>query len=162
VGECTVEQLSLANPVFATYAIAAGIMLLKGVAMSWQTVFTMMIENGGFRNPEDGRKTPFNPKPHDRQLEPNPRVERTRRIQMNDLENLPYFFVAGLIYVTTAPPLWLAQVLFYGYVVTRALHFWAYMTAQIHDVRAMLWTPGSLIILFMAGASAWAGLQAAF
>jgi len=156
-----VEQLDLANPVFATYAIAAGIVLIKGVAMSWQTVFAMMIENGGFRNPEDARKTPFNPKPHDRQLEPNPRVERTRRIQMNDLENLPYFLVAGLLYVTTAPPLWLAQGLFYGYVVTRGLHYWAYMTAQIHDIRAALWTPGSLAILFMAGASAWAGLQAA-
>ena len=156
------EQLNLANPVFATYALAAGIMLLKGVAMSWLTVIRMMGENGGFRNPEDGKKTPFNPKPHDGQLAPNEKVERIRRIQMNDLENLPYFFVAGLIYVTTAPPLWLAQVLFYGYVVTRVLHFWAYMTAQIHDVRAMLWTPGSLAIVFMAGASVWAAVGQAF
>ncbi len=156
------EQLSLANPVFATYAIAAGLMLLKGVAMSWLTVVRMMRENGGFRNPEDARKTPANPRPHDGQLAPNERVERIRRIQMNDLENLPYFFVAGLIYVTTAPPLWLAQVLFYGYVVTRALHFWAYMTAQIHDIRAALWTPGSVAIVFMAGASLWAAVQAAF
>ena len=156
------EQLSLANPVFATYAIAAGIMLLKGVAMSWLTVVRMTGENGGFRNPEDGKKTPLNPKPHDGQLAPNEKVERIRRIQMNDLENLPYFFVAGLVYVTTTPPLWLAQVLFYGYVVTRGLHFWAYMTAQIHDVRAMLWTPGSLMIVFMAGASVWAAVQVAF
>lgn len=152
------ELLNLGNPVFATYAIAAGIMLLKGVAMSWLTVVRMMGENGGFRNPEDGRKTSFNPKPHDRQLEPNERVERIRRIQMNDLENLPYFFIAGLLYVTTAPPLWLAQVLLFGYVATRALHFWAYMTAQIHDVRALLWTPGSLVIVFMAGASIWAAV----
>ncbi len=155
------EQLSLANPVFATYAIAAGIMLLKGVAMSWLTVVRMMGENAGFRTPEDGKKTPFNPKPHDGQLAPNEKVERIRRIQMNDLENLPYFFVAGLVYVTTAPPLWLAQVLFYGYVVTRGLHFWAYMTAQIHDVRAMLWTPGSLAIVFRAGARVWAAVGAA-
>lgn len=156
------EQLNLANPVFATYALAAGIMLLKGVAMSWLTVIRMMGENGGFRNPEDGKKTLLNPKPNDKQTEPNERVERIRRIQMNDLENLPYFFVAGLVYVTTAPPLWLAQVLFYGYVVTRVLHFWAYMTAQIHDVRAMLWTPGSLAIVFMAGASVWAAVGYAF
>ena len=101
-----VEQLTLANPVFATYVVAAGIMLIKGVAMSWQTVLVMMRENAGFRNPEDARKTPFNPRPHDRQLEPNERVERTRRIQMNDLENLPYFFVAGLLYGATSPPLW--------------------------------------------------------
>lgn len=147
------EQFSFANPVFATYAIAAAIMVLKGVAMSWLTVVRMTTENAGFRNPEDGRKTPLNPKPHDQQLLPNERVERIRRIQMNDLENLPYFLVAGLLYVTTMPPLWLAQVLFYGYVATRLAHFVAYYTAQIHDIRAALWTPGSLIIIFMAGAT---------
>jgi len=158
-----VEQLSLANPVFATYAIAAGIMLIKGVAMSWLTVWQMtFVVRGGYRSPEDARRTLLNSSPRDGQLEPDERVERIRRIQMNDLENLPYFFVAGLVYVTTAPPLWLAQVLFYGYVLTRAAHFWAYMTAQIHDVRAALWTPGSVAILFMAGASVWAGVQAAF
>lgn len=145
------EQFSLSNPVFAAYAIAAALMILKGVAMSWLTVVTMMQENGGFRNPEDARKTPFNPKPHDNQLAPNDRVERIRRIQQNDLENLPYFFVAGLLYVATSPPLLLAQVLFYGYVITRLLHFVAYLTGQIHDIRAALWTPGSLAILFMAG-----------
>jgi glutathione S-transferase len=147
------EQFSFANPVFATYAIAAAIMVLKGVAMSWLTVVRMTTENAGFRNPEDGRKTPLNPKPHDQQLLPNERVERIRRIQMNDLENLPYFLVAGLLYVTTMPPLWLAQVLFYGYVATRLAHFVAYYTAQIHDIRAALWTPGSLVIIFMAGAT---------
>lgn len=145
------EQFSLSNPVFAAYAISAALMILKGVAMSWLTVVTMMQENGGFRNPEDARKTPFNPKPHDNQLAPNDRVERIRRIQQNDLENLPYFFVAGLLYVATSPPLLLAQVLFYGYVITRLLHFVAYLTGQIHDIRAALWTPGSLAILFMAG-----------
>lgn len=145
------DQLQLSNPVFAAYAIAAALMILKGVAMSWLTVVRMMSENGGFRNPEDARRTPFNPKPHDGQLVPNERVERIRRIQQNDLENLPYFLVAGLLYVTSAPPLLLAQILFYGYVVTRFLHFVAYLSGQIHDIRAALWTPGSLAILFMAG-----------
>jgi len=31
------------------------------------------------------------------------------------------------------------------------LHFAAYFTGRTHDLRATLWTPGSLIILFMAG-----------
>lgn len=146
-----VEQFSLSNPVFAAYAIAAALMLIKGVAMSWLTVIRMVQENGGFRNPEDAKQTALNPKPHDNQLAPNDRVERIRRIQQNDLENLPYFFVAGLLYVATSPPLLLAQVLFYGYVVTRLMHFVAYLTGQIHDIRAALWTPGSLAILFMAG-----------
>jgi glutathione S-transferase len=51
----------------------------------------------------------------------------------------------------TEPSLLLAQVVLYGYVVTRLLHFGAYFTAQTHDLRATMWTPGSLIILFMTG-----------
>jgi glutathione S-transferase len=144
------DKVSLSEPLFATYAIAAAIMILKAVSMSWLTVFRMMQENGGFRSPEDIRRTLLNPNPSPQQLQPSDRVERIRRIQLNDLENLPYFLVAGFLFVLTQPSLLLAQVLLYGYVVTRLLHFAAYLTAQTHDVRAMLWTPGSLIIIFMA------------
>jgi glutathione S-transferase len=78
-------ELNVQNPVFATYAIAASIMILKAVSMSWLTVVRMMRENGGFRAPEDLRKTPLNPNPSPAQIEPNERVERIRRIHMNDL-----------------------------------------------------------------------------
>lgn len=147
------DHFTLGNPVFASYAIAAGVMLLKGVAMSWLTVARLISENAGLLNPEDLRQTPFNRNPNPSQLLPNDRVERIRRIQQNDLENLPYFFVAGLLYVSTMPPLWLAQLLFYGYAATRLAHFVAYLTAQNHEVRAALWTPGSLVILYLAGAA---------
>jgi glutathione S-transferase len=143
------EKLTLQNPIFATYAIAASIMILKAVAMSWLTVLRMMQEKGGFRSPEDLRKTPLNPAPDAKQLEPNERVERIRRIQLNDLENLPFFLVAGLLFVLTNPPLPLTRWLMYGYVVSRLLHFAAYFTAQTHDMRATLWTIGSLILIFM-------------
>ena len=99
--------------------------------------------------PEDIRKTPINPNPAPAQLPPDDRVDRIRRIQQNDLESLPYFLVAALIFVLTGPPLWLAQVLLYGFVATRLLHFAACVTAQTHDMRAMLWTPGSLILIFI-------------
>ena len=49
----------------------------------------------------------------------------------------------------TGPPLLLAQILLYGYVLARLLHFAAYLTAQTHDMRALLWTPGSLILIFI-------------
>lgn len=147
------DILSLRNPVFAAYVIAAAIMILKGVAMSWLTVMRMMQEKAGFRAPEDLRKTPLNPEPRHDQLAPNERVERMRRIQMNDLENLPYFFAVGLLYVFSQPGVAVARWLFYGYVVTRLCHFLAYVTAQNHDLRAALWTPGSLILIYMALAS---------
>ncbi|HKU08368.1 MAG TPA: MAPEG family protein [Bradyrhizobium sp.] len=145
------EKLSLQNPVFATYVIAASIMILKAVAMSWLTVLRMMQEKGGYRSPEDLRKTPLNPEPDPKQLQPNERVERIRRIQLNDLENLPFFLVAGLLFVFTNPSLLLTRWLMYGYVVSRLLHFAAYFTAQTHDMRATLWTIGSLILIFMTG-----------
>jgi glutathione S-transferase len=144
------EVISLRNPVFATYVVAASILVLKGISMSWLAVVRMMQARGGFRSPEDIRKTALNPDPSPAQLEPNERVERIRRIQMNDLENLPYFLVAGLLYVFSAPNLLLAQWLFYGYLVTRLAHFIAYITAQTHDLRAALWTPGSLILIYMS------------
>jgi glutathione S-transferase len=146
----TMATLSLQNPVFATYAIAATLMILKVVGMSWLTVVRMMQARGGYRSPEDLRKTPLNPLPDAKQLEPNEYVDRIRRIQLNDLENIPFFLVAGFLYVLTEPSLLLARVLLYGYVVSRFLHFAAYFTAQTHETRATFWTVGSLIIIFMA------------
>jgi len=143
------DTLSLSNPLVATYAIAATLMILKAVGMSWLTVARMLQANGGFRSPEDLRRTALNPNPDPVQLQPNERVERIRRIHQNDLENLPFFLAAGFLYLLTAPPLWLAQMLFYGYVASRLLHFAAYLSAQTHDLRAALWTIGSLILVFM-------------
>lgn len=142
-------EFSLENPVFATYAVAAALMILKAVAMSWLTVARMMQVKGGFRAPEDLRKTSLNPNPDPKQIEPDERVERIRRIHQNDLENLPFFLVAGFLYVLTDPSLLLAQILLYGYVVSRLLHFAAYLTARTHDTRATLWTIGSLILIYM-------------
>ena len=142
-------SLSLSDPLFATYAIAATLMILKAVSMSWLTVARMMQVKGGFRSPEDLRKTPLNPAPDPRQLERDERVERFRRIHLNDLENIPFLLAPGFLYILTQPSLLFARVLLYGYVVSRLLHFAAYATARTHDTRATLWTVGSLIIVFM-------------
>lgn len=143
------ENLSLQDPLFRTYAVAASLMILKAIAMSWLTVLRMMQVKGGFRAPEDLRKTLLNPAPDPSQLAPNEAVERVRRIHLNDLENLPFFLVAGFLFILTGPSLLVAQVLLYGYVVSRLLHFAAYFTAQTHDMRATLWTVGSLILIGM-------------
>lgn len=143
------DSVSLHNPVFATYAIAATLMILKAVSMSWLTVVRMLQVNGGFRSPEDIKNTPLNRNPNPKQLAPDERVERIRRIHLNDLENLPFFLVAGFLFVLTEPSLLLARWLLYGYVVSRLLHFAAYVTARTHDTRATLWTIGSLILIFM-------------
>lgn len=143
--------LSFDNPVFWTYAVAALIMLLKLLLQPWMTVVRMMKVNGGFRNPEDAKKSPANPNPRPGQLEPDDYVERSRRLNLNDLESIPAFLAAGLLFVLAGPPLWLAQVLIWTYVAARAAHFVAYATAQLHDVRAALWSIGSLALLAMVG-----------
>jgi glutathione S-transferase len=79
------DKLTLQNPVFATYVIAATVLILKGVGMSWLTVVRMMQVKGGFRSPEDFRKTALNPEPNPKQLEPNDYVDRIRRIQLKPL-----------------------------------------------------------------------------
>lgn len=144
-------MISLKDPVFATYAIAAALMIFKAVAMSWLTVVKMVQVKGGYRSPEDLRKTPLNPAPNPAQLNPDERVERIRRIQMNDLENLPFFLAAGFLFTLTNPSLLLAQGLLCGYVASRLAHFLAYLTAQTHDMRATFWTIGSLILIYMTG-----------
>ncbi|MEQ9563235.1 MAG: MAPEG family protein [Woeseiaceae bacterium] len=143
--------LSLDNPVFHTYLIAASVMILKLMFQPWMTVVRMMKVGGGFRSPEDLKKTPLNPNPQPSQLELNEYVDRSRRLNLNDLESIPGFLVAGFLFVLVDPPLLLAQILIWTYVAARAAHFVAYTTAQIHDIRAFCWTWSSLTVIAMAG-----------
>ena len=145
------SALSLDNPVFHSYLIAAAIMILKLMLQPWMTVQRMMKVRAGFRSPEDARKTPLNPQPVEGQLEVNEYVDRSRRMNLNDLESIPGFLAAGYFFVLAGPPLLLAHILIWTYVVSRAAHFVAYATAQIHDIRATLWTLSSLSVIVMAG-----------
>jgi glutathione S-transferase len=143
--------LSLANPVFHTYVLAASIMILKLMLQPWMTVVRMMKVSAGFRSPEDAKKSPLNSNPTSGQLDVNEYVDRSRRMNLNDLESIPGFLAAGFLFVLVGPPLLLAQILIWAYVVSRAAHFFAYVTAQLHDVRAFCWTWGSLSVITMAG-----------
>ena len=142
--------LSLENPVFHTYALAATIMILKLMIQPWITVQRMMKVAAGFRSPEDAKRSPLNPAPAAGQLEPNEYVDRSRRINLNDLESIPGFLAAGFLFVLVGPPLLLAQILIWAYVAARAAHFVAYSTAQLHDIRAFCWTWSSVSVVAMA------------
>jgi len=146
-----VAILTLENPVFHIYVLAASIMLLKLMLQPWMTVVRMMKVGGGFRSPEDAKKSPLNPEPEPSQLDVNEYVDRARRINLNDLESIPGFLVAGLLFTLSGPPVLLAQVLIWTYVVSRFVHFIAYTTAQLHDIRAFCWSWGSFSVIAMAG-----------
>lgn len=143
-------MLTLDNPVFQTYMIAACIMILKLMLQPWITVQRMVKVGGGYRAPEDLKKTPLNPNPDPSQLELNEYVDRSRRMNLNDLESIPGFLAAGFLFVLVDPPLLLAQILIWTYVASRAVHFVAYATAQIHDIRAFCWTWSSIAVIVMA------------
>ena len=142
--------LSLDNPVFHTYLIAAAIMILKLTIQPWITVQRMMKVRAGFRSPEDLKKSPLNPKPEEGQTDVNEYVDRSRRINLNDLESIPGFLAAGFLFVLVSPPVLLANILLWTYVAARAAHFTAYVTGQLHDIRATFWTFSSLPVIAMA------------
>ena len=106
-----IALLNLENPVFHMYMIAASIMVLKLMSQPWMTVYRMVKAGGGYRSPEDLKKTPLNPSPDPSQLEANEYVDRSRRLNLNDLESIPAFLAAGFLFVLVDPPLMLAQVL---------------------------------------------------
>ena len=144
------SMLSMENPVFIAYAVAAALMVLKIMGQGWMTVVLMMRTDAGLLNPEDLRPTPVNRSPRPEQLDLHPDVERSRRMHRNDLENIPAFLACGLLFVTTEPPLWLAVLLFGLFVMARLAHTWAYGTAQNHEVRATFYSMGSLLVMVMA------------
>ncbi len=142
--------LTLENPVFVTYTIAAAIMILKLMGQGWMTVFRMLKSDSGMASPEDLQIGLINRNPRPEQLELNDYVDRSRRMHRNDLENIPAFLACGLIFVIAGPSVLLANILMYGFVGARLVHTLAYATEQSHEVRATLFTIGSAAVIVMA------------
>jgi len=141
---------SMDNPVFVTYMIAASVMILKLMGQGWMTVFRMLKIDGGWATPEDLQAGLINRKPRPEQLEANDYVDRSRRMHRNDLENIPAFLACGLLFVATSPSYLLANILMYTFVGARLIHTLAYATKQSHEVRATLYTIGSVVVIVMA------------
>lgn len=107
--------LSLDNPLVQSYIVYSAILALKLLALSPMTG-TMRLIRGAFANPEDAKALRGKVKFDD------PVVERLRRAHLNDLENIPAFWVLGALYLTTGPVAAWATLLFRVYTVGRILH----------------------------------------
>ena len=127
--------LTIDNPVFVTYMIAAAIMILKLMGQGWMTVYRMLKINGGWASPEDLQPGLINRNPRAEQLELNDYVDRSRRMHRNDLENIPAFLACGFLFVIAGPSALLANVLIYGFV---------------GPLRATFYTVGSIAVIVMA------------
>lgn len=143
-------MFEFSNPALQVYAISASFAVLKLMGQGWMTVYRMMKSNSGLASPEDLRPGPLNRAPNPAQLDIDDYVDRSRRMHRNDLENIPAFLAIGLLFTLTEPPLLLAQILMYGFVLARACHAIAYATKQSHEVRATFYTLGSLAVIYMA------------
>src|SRR3569623_1361175 len=121
------DALTLTNPAFSTYAICASLAVLKLMGQGWDSVYRLMKVGGGYASPEDANKGILNPRPRAGQLDLDDYVDRSRRMHRNDLENIPGFLAAGLLFVVVAPPLLLVQVMMYGFVLARAHPFWFFV-----------------------------------
>ncbi|MCF8468989.1 MAG: MAPEG family protein [Sneathiella sp.] len=126
-------------------------MILKIMGQGWMTVYRRMKSDAGLASPEDLQAGLINRNPRPERLEVNDYVGRSRRMHRNDLENVPAFLIAGLLFVAVDPNLLFAQSLFYGFAVARLPHAIAYAAKGSHEMSATFYTIGSVIVIYMAG-----------
>lgn len=112
-------SISLDNPAVQSYLLYSSVLGLKVLGMAFLTARVRYAKNV-FANPEDAAAKKGKVKYDD------PDVERVRRAHLNDLENIPVFWVLGALYLTTAPSAWLATTLFRVYTAGRVIHTLVY------------------------------------
>ncbi|XP_045760826.1 microsomal glutathione S-transferase 1-like [Maniola jurtina] len=135
--------VSIAEPAVRSYIIYSSVLALKVLGMS---VLTAMVRHKRkvFANEEDAKSVRGIVKFDD------PDVERTRRAHLNDLENIPAFWVLGALYLTTGPSTELATLLFRVFTAGRILHTIVYAVKPLpQPARAIAFGIPYLINWFM-------------
>uniref|UniRef100_A0A0A9XBA4 Microsomal glutathione S-transferase 1 n=1 Tax=Lygus hesperus TaxID=30085 RepID=A0A0A9XBA4_LYGHE len=139
------KMMSLDNPVFRAYLFYCCVLVLKVlgvVALIGRQRFTKKI----FRSPEDCTILKNAKVKYD-----DPDIERPRRAHLNDLENIPFFFVAAFAYMLTNPNPWLAINLFRAFTFARIAHTFVYAVVVIpQPARVISWGIGYAITIYMA------------
>ncbi|CAH0405975.1 unnamed protein product [Chilo suppressalis] len=135
--------VSLDNPVIRSYLFYSGVLGLKllGTALlTSKARYTRKV----FANEEDARYSGGVVKVND------PEVERARRAHLNDLENIPVFWILGAIFVTTGPSASVATLLFRTYTAMRFLHTIVYAVKPLpQPTRAIVFTIPFLLTVYM-------------
>ncbi|CAG4922783.1 unnamed protein product [Colias eurytheme] len=108
-------SLTLAEPVVRTFIFYSGVLGLKMFFMSFLTM-TQRVGKNVYANEEDAKARKGTVKYND------PDVERVRRAHLNDLENIPVFWILGALYLTTGPSAFIASTLFRVFTVCRIIY----------------------------------------
>jgi glutathione S-transferase len=138
---------------FQTYAICSAILALKMIGSAVWTASRRGAVSG-YINPEDVR---FAKEGTEAVATEKPDVARALRVQRNDLENIPAFWVIGLLYVLMGASSLGAAVYCWTFTIARVAHTFVYWRGM-QPARALLWTLGVLCILGMAIQVIWRAL----
>jgi glutathione S-transferase len=141
------------NAAFQTYALCSAILALK---MLGSAVYTAATRGrvSGYVNPEDTR---FGGEGAAAAETEKPEVAHALRIQRNDLENIPLFWIVGLLYVLMGGSSLGTAVYGWTFTLSRIAHTFVY-ASHVQPARALLWGLGSLCILGMASQVIWRAL----
>ncbi|MFQ5351480.1 MAG: MAPEG family protein [Candidatus Binatia bacterium] len=131
------------NPAFHSYAICSAILAIKMLLTGNYTTF-QRLHNKGFVNKEDAKS--FGGQAGAAE---HPAVAHALRIQRNDLENIPLFFVIGLIYVLDGASASAAAAYCWTFTIARLVHWVVYLN-HLQPWRALSYFVGYLCILGMA------------
>jgi glutathione S-transferase len=133
----------VSNPAFRTYAVCSAILAIKMLLTGNYTTL-MRMRNRGFVNPEDA--VAFGGAPSEQE---HPAVAHALRIQRNDLENIPLFWIVGLIFVLSGSSASAAWWYCWTFTIARLVHWVVYLN-HLQPWRALAYFVGYLAILGMA------------
>lgn len=133
----------LANPAFRTYAVCSAILAIKMLLTGNYTTL-MRMRNRGFVNPEDAAA--FGGSPSEQE---HPAVAHALRIQRNDLENIPLFWIMGLLFVLSGASASAAWWYCWTFTIARLIHWVVYLN-HLQPWRALMYFVGYACIFGMA------------
>ncbi|KAG5682640.1 hypothetical protein PVAND_011979 [Polypedilum vanderplanki] len=136
------NALNADNHAFRVYITWGGFLIIKMLLMSLLTGITRSRKNA-FENPEDLAVNKAG------EIKKDEDVERVRRAHMNDLENIPAFLFAALMYVMSNPHPIVAAWLIRVAVLARILHTIFYALYPLQPFRSISWAITLAITIFM-------------
>ncbi|KAJ3642964.1 hypothetical protein Zmor_025709 [Zophobas morio] len=137
------EVLSLKNPSFCAYMVCSCILVIKMIAVALLTAYKRKVHKV-YLSPEDV-------KTNTGQIDTHDDVERVRRAHLNDLENIPLFWTTAFVFLFAKPPVWLACLMFFTFVIARIGHTIVYAVYVVRQpARAVCFLTGLVITLYMA------------
>lgn len=140
---------SITGEAFSTYALCAALLAIKMLLSSVYTGF-QRARTKSFASPEDARRAGV-------ALQESDEVARALRIQRNDLENIPLFWVLGLLFVLSGGSSFGMALYGWTFVLARIAHTAAYALAN-QPVRGLAFTVGLLVNLGLAVNVLWKSL----